>query len=97
MEIRKPNIVAEFKRPARIEITPKKQRELNLKFYIQVIEAHQEEFDYYFRFMCPTQIRISNQEKTIDIYPKGQKFCKIPQNIWGTISDFPEFLKKEFS
>ena len=98
MEIRKPNIVAEFKRPPAKKLTPNQQKELNITFYNQVIEYHQDEFDYYFRAINRTQIRISNNNKTIDLYPKSEKFCRIPQNQWGLVgNDLEGFLKKEFA
>ena len=72
-------------------------KELNIKFYNEVISYHCEEYGYYFRDINRTQIRVSDNRKTIDFYPKSGKFCRIPHNVWGLVgNDLPAFLKKEF-
>jgi hypothetical protein len=54
--------------------------------------------DIYIREINRTQIRVTDNYKTIDLYPKSEKFCRIPQNQWGLVgNDLEGFLKKEFA
>jgi hypothetical protein len=75
-----------------------KQKELNVVFYNQVLALCDLTMDIYIREINRTQIRVTDNYKTIDLYPKSEKFCRIPQNEWGLVgNDLEGFLKKEFA
>lgn len=100
MENSTQNIIDRYNKPQIVIVKPlnvAQRKELNIKFYNEVISYHCEEYGYYFRDINRTQIRVSDNRKTIDFYPKSGKFCRIPHNVWGLVgNDLPAFLKKEF-
>ncbi len=61
-----------------------------------LIDVEQIALDYEVEQINRTQIRLSKNGKRIDIYPKGMKFCRIPENEWGVIPDLKAFLHEEF-
>lgn len=71
-------------------------KEQKLKDWFEVMEELGAEFGFDIRLINKTQFRLMKEDKTIDVYPLGERFSRIPQNIWGDITDLRTFLTDNF-
>jgi|GEM_PF-4462145 hypothetical protein len=71
-------------------------KEQKLKEWGEIMEELGCEFSFDIRMINRTQFRLLKEDKTIDIYPLGERFSRIPQNVWGDITDLRQFLTDNF-
>ena len=70
----------------------KKLKRERMETFLKTTVYELEDLEIEKKQMNPSQWRLFIGSETVDIYPKGQKYCHINLKQWGTYEDLVELV-----